>query len=80
MAPADVIKIIVPGWMSNKNKEIRMPHDKAKPKSEEEIAAERKRIEKKARKDDEHSLSEAINVVRDELGSSHNIGTQLPAE
>ena len=57
-----------------------MPHDKAKPKSEEEIAAERKRIEKKARKDDEHSLSEAINVVRDELGSSHNIGTQLPAE
>ena len=57
-----------------------MHHNKAKQQSEKKAAIDRKRAAKKARKDSEHNLSEAMSVVRDELGSSHKLGGQLPAE
>ena len=57
-----------------------MHHNKAKQQSEKKAAIDRKRTAKKARKDSEYDLSEAMSVVRDELGSSHNLGVQPPAE
>ncbi len=61
-----------------------MHESNGKRKSEKRTAADRKQVTKRARKesdqDNEYYLSEAINVVRDELGSSHNIGPRPPAE
>ena len=57
-----------------------MHHNKAKQQPEKKAAINRKRTAKKARKYSEQDLSEAMSVVRDELGSSHKLGVQLPAE
>ena len=74
-------KILILGWMHKiKNKEIRMHHNKAKQQSEKKAAIDHKRTAKKTRKGREHELSEAMSVVRDELGSSHQLGSQPPAD